>query len=165
MAFRIIALHCVGVGDDDVLDEEDCLPHVALVLEDFHCLLVLVELDFLGELEEELVELVEELDDAHVLGKSSLELRCEVLLDVDELVGLGWLRLDLNLEGHVAPQVLELHVVDVLGVVPRHLVHLGVDTLALPLHVGIVVDVLVLAQRPLGFDVVGALESRCHVED
>ena len=48
---------------------------------------------------------------------------------------------------------------------PRHLEHFGVDTLALPLHVGIVVAVLVLAQRPLGFDIVGALESRCRIED
>ena len=116
-------------------------------------------------LEEELVDLEEELVDAHVLGKSFLELRREELLDVDELVGLGWLRLDLNLGGLVAPQVLELHGVVVLGVVPRHLVQLGVDALALPLHVGVVVAVLVLAQKPLGFDVVSALESWCQIED
>lgn len=61
--------------------------------------------------------------------------------------------------------MLEFHGVFVLGVVPRHLVHLGVDALALPLHVGIVVAVLVLVQKPLGFYIVGALESRCHVED
>ena len=42
---------------------------------------------------------------------------------------------------------------------------LGVDTLALLLHVGVVVAFLVLAQKPLGFDVVGALESWCRVED
>ena len=100
-----------------------------------------------------------------MLGKSFLELRREVLLDVVELVGLDWLRHDLNLEGHVAPQVLELHVVVVLDVVPRHLEHFSVDALALPLHVGVVVAVLVLAQKPLGFDVVGALESRCLVGD
>ena len=49
----------------------------------------------------------------------------------------------------------------------RHLVHLGVDTRALPLHVGVVVviAVLVLVQKMLGFDVVSALESRCHVKD
>ena len=61
--------------------------------------------------------------------------------------------------------MLELHRVVVLGIVPRHLVHLGVDVRALPLHVGVVVAVLVLAQRPLGFDVIHALESRCRVED
>ena len=52
-----------------------------------------------------------------------------------------------------------------LDVVPWHLVLLGVDALALPLHVGIVVAVLMLAQKPLGFDIVGALESWCRVED
>ena len=88
-----------------------------------------------------------------------------MLLHVHELVGLGRLRLDLNLGGLVAPQVLELHGVVVLGVVPQHLVLLGVNVPALPLHVGIVVAVLVLVQKPLGFDVVGALESRCRVED
>ena len=57
-------------------------------------------------LDEALVYLDEELVDAHVLGKSFLELRREVLLDVDKLVSLDWLRLDLNLEEHVVPQVL-----------------------------------------------------------
>ena len=61
--------------------------------------------------------------------------------------------------------MLEFPGVVVLGVVPRHLVLLGVDALALPLHVGIVVAFLVLAQKPLGFDVVGDLKNRCHVED
>ena len=61
--------------------------------------------------------------------------------------------------------MLELHGVVVLGIVPQHLVHLGVDVLALPLHVGVVIVFLVLAQKPLGFDVVGALESWCRVED
>ena len=56
-------------------------------------------------------------------------------------------------------------VVVALDVVPRHLVHLGVDAHALPLHVGVVVAVLVLVRKPLGFDVVGALESQCRVED
>ena len=27
---HIVALHCVGVGDDDSLDMEGCQPHVAL---------------------------------------------------------------------------------------------------------------------------------------
>ena len=48
---------------------------------------------------------------------------------------------------------------------PQHLVHLDVDARALPLHVGDVVAVLVLVQKPLEFDIVGALESRCLVGD
>ena len=128
-------------------------------MEDFHCLHALDELDALVELEEALVDLDEGLGVAHVLDISFRELHREALLDAHELVGYAWLRLDLNHEGHVAPQVLELHEVVVLVVVLRHLVHLGVDTLALPLHVGVVVVVLVLAQKPLGFDVVGALKS------
>ena len=84
---------------------------------------------------------------------------------VHGLVGLGRLRLDLNRVELAAPQVLECHGVVVLDVVPRHLEHFGVDALTLRLHVGIVVAVLVLAQRPLEFDVVGALESRCRVGD
>ena len=73
----------------------------------------------------------------------------------------------MNLGGLVAPQVVEFHGVVLLGVVPRRLVQLGVDALAHSLHVGVVVVVvvLVLAQRPLEFDVVGSLESRCHVGD
>ena len=121
-----------------------CRPHVALVLEDFHCLHALDELDVLVELEEALVDLDEELDDAHVIDESSLEFHHEALLVAHELVSCAWLQLDLNLEGHVAPQVLELHVVVVLGVVPRHLMHLGVVALA-PLLL-IVVAVLVLAR-------------------
>lgn len=108
-------------------------------MEEFHCRLTLVELDVLGELVEELV-------DAHVLGKSSLGLHREVLLDVDELVSLGWLWLDLNLEGHVAPQVLELHEVVVLGVVPRRLVHLDVVALVPLVLVVVGVAVLLLAR-------------------
>ena len=114
-------------------------------MEDFHCRHALEELDVVGELVEALVELEEELDDARELEIFVLELLREVLLHVHELVGLGWLWLDLNLGGLVAPQVLELHGVVVLGVVLLHLVQLGVDTLALPLHVGVVVAVLVLA--------------------
>ena len=120
-----------------------------------HCVLALDGLDVLVSHEEKLVYLDEELVDAHVLGKSFLELHREVLLDVVELVGLDWLRHDLNLEGHVAPQVLELLVVVVLGVVPRRLVHLDVVALA----------PLVLVRKQLGCDDVDALESRCRVED
>ena len=137
-------------------------------MEDFHCLHALDELDVLGEHVEELVELeeeLEELDDARELEIFVRELLREVLPLVHADGDCVWRRRDLNLEGHVAPQVLELHGVVVLGVVPRHLVHLGVDARALPLHVGIVVAVLVLAQKLLGFDIVGALESRCRVED
>ena len=79
--------------------------------------------------------------------------------------GCVWRWRDLNLEGLVAPQVLEHLAIVALDVVPRHLVLLGVDALALPLHVGIVVAILMLAEKPLGFDVVGALESWCRVED
>ena len=115
----------------------------------------------LVELEEEL----EELDDARELEIFIHELLREVLLHVHELVGLGWLRLDLNLGGLVAPQMLEHLAIIALDVVPRHLVLLGVDALALPLHFGVVVVVLMLVQKPLGFDVVGALESLCRLED
>ena len=113
----------------------------------------------------ELVEIEEELYGAHELDKSSLGLLREVLRHVHELVGLGRLRLDLNRVELVVPQVLERHRVVVLDIVPRHLEHFGVDALALPLHVGVVVAVLVLAQRPLEFDVVGALESWCRIGD
>ena len=127
-------------------------------MEDFHCLVALGELGVLGE---EVVEL----DDALELDSSSLELLREVLLGAHNFASCAWLWFDLNLGGHVAPQVLELHTIVVEDVVPRHLGHFGVDALALPLHVGIVVAVLVLAQKPLGFDIVGALKSRCLVED
>ena len=116
-------------------------------------------------LEEALVDLDEELDDAHVIGKSFLELRREVLLDVVELVGLDCLWHDLNHEGHVAPQVLELHVVVVLDVAPRRLVHLDVVARAPLVLVGVGVAVLVLVRMQLGFDDVDALESRCRVDD
>ena len=112
-------------------------------MEDFHCLLALVELDVLGEFVEELVDL----DVAHELDIVVRELLREVLLHVHELVGLCWLWLDLILGGLVAPQVLELLAIVALDVVPRHLVFLGVYALALPLRVGSVVAVLVLAQR------------------
>ena len=110
---------------------------------DFRCLLALGELDVLVELVEEVVEL----NDARELDIFILELHREALLVAHELVGCVWLRLDLSLGVHVAPQLLELHVVVVLGIVPRHLVHLGVGSLALPLVVGVGVAVLVLAQK------------------
>ena len=114
---------------------------------------------------EELVELEEELDDARELEIFILEFLCEVLPLVHGLVGFGRQRLDSNRVELVAPQVLERHGVVVLDVVPRHLEHFGVDALAFPLHVGVDVAVLGLAQRPLEFDVVGALESRCLLGD
>ena len=154
------------------LGEEGCRSHVALGGEGVHCLLALDGLDVLVSLEEKLVYLdeglddhVEELVDAHVLRKSFLELRREVLLDVVELVGLDWLRHDLSLEEHVAPQVLELHVVVVLDVAPRRLVHLDVVALAPLVLVVVGVAVLVLVRKQLGCDDVDALESRCRVED
>ena len=154
------------------LGEEGCLPHDALGEEVVHCLLALDGLDVLVSheeklvyLDEELVDLDEGLDDAHVLRKSFLELRREVLLDVVELVGLDWLRHDLSLQEHVAPQVLELHVVVVLDVAPRRLVHLDVVALAPLVLVVVGVAVLVLVRKQLGCDDVDALESRCRVED
>ena len=79
-----------------------------------------------------------------LLDSSSLGFLHKVLPLDCAYLGCGWRRLDLTLEGHVAPQVLELRVVVVLGVVPRHLVHLGVVAHALPLIVGIDIVVLVL---------------------
>ena len=73
------------------------------------------------------------------------------------LVGLGRQRLDPHHVELVAPQVLERHGVVVLDVEPRHFVHFGVDARILPLHVGVIVVVLELAQRLLRLDVVGAL--------
>ena len=88
-----------------------------------------------------------------------------MLLVAHELVGCAWLRPDLKLRGHVAPQVLELHEVVVLGVVPRRLVHLDVVAHVPLVLVVVGVAVLVLAQMQLGFDDVDALESQCRVED
>ena len=164
LASRSIALHCVGVEGDDVLDEEDCLPQLALVVDDFHCLLALVELEVEVELDELVKELVE-LDVAHAVGSSSLGFLLEGLPLDCAVRDCGWRWLDLILEGHVVPQALALLVVVVEDVEPRRLVVLGVDALALSLHVGVVVAILVLAHRPLEFDVVGALESRCLVGD
>ena len=93
------------------------------------------------------MEELEELDNARELDIFVLELHREVLLVAHELAGCAWLWLDLNLGGHVAPQVLDLLVVIVLDIVPRHLVHLGVVALALPLLFGIGVAVLVLARK------------------
>jgi len=84
-----------------------------------------------------------------------------VLLDVVELVGLGRLRHDLIHEGPVALQVLELHVVVVLGVPPRRLVHLDVVMLAPLVRVDVGNAVLELAQMLLRLDVVDVLASRC----
>ena len=88
-------------------------------MEDFHCLHALDELDVLGELVWELGELEEELEGlyyARELEIFVLDFLREMLLLVLELADLGWLRLDLNLGGLVAPQVLELHGVVLLGV-------------------------------------------------
>ena len=117
---------------------------------------------------EELVELeeeLEELDDARELEIFVLEFLREVLPLVHGLVGFGRQRIDSNRVELVAPQVLERHGVVVLDVVPRHLKHFGVDALALPLHAGVVVAILELVQRPLEFDVVVVLDSRCLVGD
>ena len=126
----------------------------------FPFLHALDELDGLGELVEKFVELEEELDDACELEIVIREFLREVLPLLHGLVGLGRQWLDSHRVELVAPQVLERHKIVVLDVEPQHLVHFGVDARALPLHVGIVVVVLELAQRLLWLDVVGALESR-----
>ena len=129
-------------------------------MEDSHYRHALDELDVLISLEGELVYLDEELVDAHVFGKFFLELHREVLLDVVELVGLGRLRHDLIDEGHVALQVLELHVVVVLGVPPRRLVHLDVVALAPLVRVDAGVAALELVQMLIQLDVFDVLASR-----
>ena len=111
-------------------------------MEDFQYLLSLGELEVLGE---EVVEL----DDALKLDSSSLELLRKALLGAHDFAGCAWLRLDLNLGGHVAPQVLELHVVVVLDVVPRHIVHLGVVVVALPLLLALALPFLCLRESCL----------------
>ena len=88
-----------------------------------------------------------ELDDVRELDIFFHELHHEALLVAHELAGCAWLQLGLILGGHVAPQVLELLAIVVLDVVPRHLVHLGVDVLALPLLDGVGVAIHVLAQK------------------
>ena len=133
-------------------------------MEDFHCFHALDELDGVVKLEWELRELEEELDDACELEIFVLEFLRDVLLLVHGLVGFGQQWLDSNRVELVVPQVLARHRVVVLDVLSRHLVHVGVDAHVLPLHVGIVVAVLLLTQRLLGFDVVDALASR-RIED
>ena len=96
---------------------------------------------------EELVELEEELDDARELDIFVLQFLREVLLLIHELVGLGRLRLDLNLGGLVVPQVLEHLAIVALDVVPRYLVLLGVDALTLTLRGGVFLAILVHTQR------------------
>ena len=60
------------------LDAEGCQPHVALVVEDVHCLHALDELDGVVELEWELRELEEELDDASELEIIVLGASCHL---------------------------------------------------------------------------------------
>ena len=110
---------------------------------------------------EELVDLEEELDDERELEIFVLEFLRDVLPLVHGLDGLGWQRLDSNRIELVAPQVLERHGVVVLDVEPRHLVHFGVEARVLPLHVGVVVAILGLAQRIRRLDIVDVLASRC----
>ena len=139
---------------------EGCQPCVALVAEDSNCLHALNELDGLGELVEERVELEEEFDDSCELEVVVREFLREVLPLLHGLVGLGRQRLDSNRVKLVAPQELERHGGVVLDVVSRHLVQVGRDAHVLPLHVRVVVVVHELAQRLLRLDIVGALESR-----
>ena len=134
-------------------------------MEDSHCFHALDELDGLGELVEERVELEGALDDACELEIVAREFLREVLPLLHGLVGLGRQRLDSHRVELVAPQVLEHHGVVVLGVEPWYRVHFGVDTRVLPLHVGVVVVVLELAQRLLRLNVVDVLASRCPEVD
>ena len=57
--------------------------------------------------------------------------------------------------------MLERHGVVVLDIVSQHLVQVGGDAHVLPLHVGVVVAVLELAQRLLRLEVGDVLTSRC----
>ena len=109
---------------------------------------------------EERVELEEEFDDSCELEVVVREFLREVLPRLHGLDGLGRQRLDSPRVELVAPQVLERHGVVVLYVEPWHLLHFGVDARVLPLHVGVVVPVLELAQRLIRLNVVGALESQ-----
>ena len=124
---------------------DDCQPHIALGVEDFHSHHALGELEVVEELVE-LVEELEELDDALLVGSFALEFLREVIPLDCAYLGCGWQWLDLILEGHVAPQELVLHVVVVEDVEPRHLVRLGVGALALPLG-DVDVTFLVLVQQ------------------
>ena len=118
-------------------------------MEEVHDQLALIELEVEVELDE-LVEELEELDVAHVVGSSSLGFLLEGL-PLDCAVRDCCLRwLDLILEGRVAPLELPLLVVVVEDIEPRRLVPLGVDALVLPLGV-IVVVVLELEQKRLDF--------------
>ena len=99
---------------------------------------------------EERVELEGELDDACELEIIVHEVLRKVLPLLHGLVGLGRQRLDSSRIELVVPRVLERHGVVVLDIEPRYFVHFGVDARVLPLHVGVVVGVLVLAQRLLG---------------
>ena len=123
---------------------EDNQPHVALGAGEVHDQLVLVELEVEVELDE-LVEELEELDVA-LVGSSSLGFLLEGLPLDCAARDCGWQWLGSNLEGHVAPQELALHVVVVEDVEPRRLVPLGVDALVLPLG-AVVVVVLELEQK------------------
>ena len=113
-------------------------PHVALGAEEVHDQLALVELE---------VEV--ELDDAHVVGSSSLGFLLEGLPLYFAVRDCSWRWLDLILEGHVPPQELVLLVVVVEDIEPRRLVALGVDALVLPLLGDEDVVVLELGQKRL----------------
>ena len=92
-------------------------------MEDSHYFRALDELDGLGKLVEERVELEDELDDACELEIDVLEFLREVLPLIHGIVGCGRQRLNSNHIELVAPQVLERHGVVVLDVLPRHLGH------------------------------------------
>ena len=131
----------VGVDDDEALGLKLPEEHVELV--EVH------------------VELEEELHDACELEVVVREFLREVLPLLHGLDGFGRQWLDSHRVELVAPQVLERHGVVVLDVEPRHFVHFGVNACVLPLHVGVVLVVLVIAQMLLWLNVVDVLEIRC----
>ena len=85
-------------GDDDVLNMEDNHPHVTLGVEEVHDQLDLVELEVEVELDE-LVEGLEELDVAHVVGSSSLGFLLKGLPLDCAVLDCGWPWLDLIMKG------------------------------------------------------------------
>ena len=103
--------------------------------------------DLLVEIE---VEVLVELDVAHVVGSSALGFLLEGHPLDCAVRDCGWRWLDLILEGHVPPQEFVLLIVVVEDVDPRRLVPVGVDALVLLLLGAVVVVVLELEQKRLG---------------
>ena len=95
----MLAPHDVALGVEEGL--EALVPlGVALGMEEVHDQLALVELEVEVELDE-LVEELEGLDGAHVVGSSSLGFLLEGLPLDCAVCDCGWRWLDLILEGHI----------------------------------------------------------------